>query len=215
MGGVIAVAALAGGSYLLSGGESFIPDVDDLLNRGPATPEFEFQKTSFVVVSTTDTNADDLTKAAEPAAAEVQTVLTDLVQRTFVDPDTWGDYEDVFADTMTEDAAKRAGEQTKVLTLGATANDDYTFMTPERGGITMTILTGSEDSAVEASATITFVGLAEATDGSFTTVTSKGTYLLEKIDGEWRIFSFDVDRREKAAKAPASASAGPSSEASA
>ena len=202
MGGAIALAVLGGAAYLLSGGE--LPGDLPIFEPGPPTPDFEFASMKYTVEGTTETSEKDLTDASADAAAEIQERLTAFVQATFVDPDTWGDYEGVFEDTMTEEAAASAAEEVDVLTLGATANDDYEFVEPNGGKLRMIVLTDLEDAPVEASAIVTFAGTAEGVDGTFTTVKSKAIYLLRVEDGDWRIFSFDVLRNEKAAETPSS-----------
>ncbi|MEX0985562.1 MAG: hypothetical protein WD096_11030 [Actinomycetota bacterium] len=203
VGGVVAVAALGGITYLLTGGDTINP-IDVLVDPGPPTPTFAFDSVKVDVESTTATSKEDLTDTAEEGAHEAQAVLTDLVQGAFVDPDTWGDYDGVFSRAMTDDAAAKAVREADALTLGVTANADYEFVTPEHGKLRLQILTDAEDRPAQASALLTFRATAELADGTFTTLTSKGTYLLRVVDGRWRIFSFDVTRKEVAAEAPAS-----------
>ena len=210
MGGIIAVAAVGALTFALTRGESIIPS---FLDPGPETPEFAFETVKWKVEATTKALPKDLQDAVEPAVTEAQALLTAYLQGAFVDPDTWGDYEGVFADAMTEDAAADAAKQVDVLTLGATANDSYEFVAPGPSTLRITVLTDGEDAAAQMAAKVRFVASAELTDGTFTDVTSSGTYLLRLVEGDWRIFSFDVARKETVAEAVASAT--PSAEASA
>jgi hypothetical protein len=209
IGGGIAVVVLGVAAYLMSGGD--LPDpIQNILPGGRDTPEFAFDSVKFQVESTTESSEKDLQDAAQGASDDIEETLTAFIQGTFVDPDTWGDYDGVFGDAMTKEAAADAAKQADALTLGAKADADYEFVTPDHGVLRLIILTDLEDRPAEASAIVTFTGTAEAKDGTFTKVRSKATYLLRLEDGTWRIFSFDVLRNERAAEAPASGSTTPS-----
>jgi hypothetical protein len=212
VGGVVALAVLGAGAYLLTGGEDLIPNV---LDPGPDTPSFAYDTMTVKARSSSDTHRDDLVATAEGVAPDIQVVMTGLVQGTFVDPDTWGDYEGVFADAMTEEAVAGAAKDVRALTLGATADQEYEFVTPERGELTVTVFMGPDDQPAQAAAASTFVGTAESVDGTLTTVTSKGTYLLRRTDDGWRIFSYDVQRKEEAVEGSSPSVATPTAEASA
>jgi hypothetical protein len=217
IGGAAAVVVIGVGAYLLSGGEVPGP-VGNIINPGPDTPTFAFDKDPKVtVIATTDTPTKDLQDAADKGAAEVQAVLTDYLQGAFVEPGDWGDYDGVFQDAMTKDAAAEAAEKADELTLGADANDVYDFVQPEHGKLQVTVLTGAEDAPVQASAVVTFVADTDLKDGTHSRVRSTGTYLLRQVDGHWKIFSFDAQRKEvKIQTSPtATASAGASTEPSA
>ena len=63
-------------------------------------------------------------------------------------------------------------------------------------------------------AQVEFAALAEHTDGTFTDIEQTASYFLALDDDDWRIISFDATRRETEGEAPASPSAGATTEAS-
>jgi len=213
-GGAVALLLVGGGAFLLSRGPDGIginlPFVNDR-----ETPKFAFDKTKFVVTATTQTKPKDLEHAAQPAADDIEKVLGDFVHEVYIDPEMWGNYDDAFSAAMTKDAAEEAAKKADVVTLGATANDTYDFVDPVGGSLRMVILTDGSDAPVQASATLTFHATADLKDDTSSAIAVHGVYLLKLVDSEWRIFAFDVGRRERAVEASPSASASPSAEASA
>jgi hypothetical protein len=212
-GGAVALALVGGGAFLLSQGPDGI--LKNPFGDEPKTPKFAFDKTKFVVEPTTQTKGKDLEHDAQPAADKIEKVLGDFVHEVYIDPEMWGNYDDAFAAAMTKDAGERATKDADTVTLGAKADDVYDFVDPVGGSLRMVILTDADDAPVQASATLTFHATADLTDGTSSTIAVHGVYLLKIVDGDWRIFAFDVGRREHAVKASPSASTSPSAEASA
>jgi hypothetical protein len=131
----------------------------------------------------------------------------------FVDPDHWdgGDYDDVW-DVFDDGAREQAKNDVQTLTLGDDAGDVYDFVQPDKGVVAVNVLTGPNDEPTEALAKAFFSATAEHDDGSYTKITSSGTFFLRQVEGGWRIFTYDVDRTEKTTDAPTpSISGSPSS----
>ena len=133
-----------------------------------------------------------------------------MLRTAYVDPGTWDDPGAV-ADSFTGGAADSLEADIAVMTLGEDAGDVYESVDPQKGTTRIQVLTGSRGEAIRGSADVSFQGLAEHDDGTYTTLVITGSYLLIKEDGDWRVQSYRVDRSEEAADAPA----GPSASASA
>jgi hypothetical protein len=204
VGGAVALLAAGGIAFLLSRGDG-IPIIGDLVDDREV-PQVAFVPT-VKVSTTTETKPGALEEAAAPAGEGVATTMTTLFQGAFVDPDVWegDDYEDVFADVMTETAVGLALADVDVLTLGTGAGDVYDWITPEVEKLDVRILTDTKDAPSEAIATVTFRATAEHDDDTYTAITVKGSYFLRDDGGTWRIFAYDVERNEKETTAPTSA----------
>jgi hypothetical protein len=150
---------------------------------------------------------------AQSAGKAIAAALSAMLRAAYVDPDTWDDPGSV-AESFTGGARDRLETDIAVMTLGDGAGDVYEFVDPERGTTKIQVLTGSKGEAIRGAADVTFEGLAEHDDGTYTTLVITGSYVLIKEDGAWKIQSYRVDRSEEPADAPASPSASASSEAS-
>jgi hypothetical protein len=201
--GVVVLLAIVAGVVLLGGGE--VP----LIDSGPTGPgEFAFQLGDVVPASTSDTPSASLRDAAREAGDDVKATMDELYLRAFVDTDQWGDYEGAFA-MFDDSAGQRAQADAAVLTLGRDANDVYDAIGPASGDLQLSILMDGKDRPVTAIAQVDFVADAERSDGGTTEIQSTGSFFLRKIDGEWRVFAYRVDRGDQASGAP-SASGSPS-----
>ena len=203
IGVVIAVAALGGGAYyLLSGGEVNIPFV-------PVDPRITFTFENVKVQTTTTTGNSGVAEDRSARAAEdIQTVLDGLYTFAYAENDHWGDYGDAWS-LFEEAAAAQAEADVEILTLGAEANDLYDTLTPGSSALTITVLTDQRDRPTSAIAEVSFVAGAALSDGSFTTITSEGSFFLRPADEGWLIYAYRMDRNEQAAAPPS-----PSAEAS-
>lgn len=206
--GVVVLALVGGGALLASrdGGGGIIPNI---IGPDEPKPEFNFTVSKVFPKTTTATKPKELAARIEPIGEQVAAALDSLYLATFIDPGVWedGDYADAFGDVMEEAAVADAEAGVDALTLGTDAGATYESVEPLKSTLAISVLTGTEDQPLQAIGRVWFIGLAEHDDGSFTKVISTGTYLFHKVDGEWKILSFDVDRDEKKAKAPASPSA--------
>ena len=203
--GAVVLLLVGGGAYLATQGDGI--DIPGLGPADPPTPKFNFEVLNVAVRTTTASGPKQVEERANPVADEVVHALDILYSGAFVDPDVWegDDYEDLFDSVMEEAAAVEAMGDVGSLTLGEGAGDIYDFVEPTVGRVKVVVLTGTDDEPVQAIATVAFSALAEHDDGTFTKIASDGTYFFKKIDGDWRIFSFDVARNEKAVDAPQSA----------
>ena len=123
----------------------------------------------------------------------------------FVEPDTWGDF-GAIEGLFDKEALETAEADLDTLTLGETAGDTYTFVQPDKGVLVIDVLTDQGDKPVEALADALFVATAEADDGTFTKVMSSGSFFLHRIDGDWKIYAYEVERNDKPTQAPGSES---------
>jgi hypothetical protein len=173
-------------------------------------PEFAFTlKSASYVPTEKDGNKSAQNAAARDVGGKVKGTLDDLYFTAFVDPDTWGDAGEI-DDLFTSDAADQIDANLDALTLGADAGDTYTYVDPDAGTLTVKVLTNAKGEALQAFAKTSFVATATHTDGSFTKITVTGSFFLAKDGDTWKIQSFDVNRAEKATRAPAASASSPS-----
>ena len=198
----VVVAALAVGLFLLSRGGGKGPL--DIFRGGPK-PEYQFDHVTVAAATTTTTKPPSVKREAEEVGGEILAVLDRFYTAAFVDDGQWGDYGDAWS--LFDDAAgEKAQADVDVLTLGSAANDLYDSITPQDDSLEITVLTDRKDNAHSAVAKVTFSALVKLKDGTYTTVTSTGSFFLRRVDGEWRIYAYETNREEEAAEAPASAS---------
>ena len=190
---MIAVVAI-----LLSGG-----GVPGIIDRGPNGPDdFSFQLGQVQATPITRTPPPELHDVAQEAGAGVKETMDELYFAAFVDQGSWGDYGAAF-ELFEGSAAARAESDQEVLTLGATAGDDFDSIDAASGSLTISVLTDDQDAPVSAVADVEFEATVEgANGGTSTQVVSIGSYFLRQVDGAWRIFAYDVDRDDVEAEAP-------------
>jgi hypothetical protein len=211
--GGLAALALIGGGVFVATRDSDGNLIQGIIGGGGDRPVPE------VTLALTDTSYDPTSAEADTAKQEstteqvsgaVKGTLETMLRTAYIDPDTWDDPGAV-ADTFTGDASDRVETDVAVLTLGEDAGDTYEYVEPGKGKLAVDVLTGSQGQALRAFASVTFPGLAEHDDGSYTKLVITGSYFLVHEDGEWRIVQYRVNRDERAAKPPASPSASASS----
>lgn len=198
VGGGLATLVLVGaGAFLLTrSADGFLPFTD---HDKPPTLSFDAAKVG--VETTTPTKAKDVRDVAQAAADQVKGQLETLYYNAFVDPDTWGDPGELDK-LFTEDALAKVGDQTDTVTIGKDASDVYDYTYPDKGKVRIKILTDAQDEPAQAVATVLFVATTEHDDGSYSRITSEGSYFLKRLDGEWRIYAFDITKKEKKTDAP-------------
>jgi len=208
-GGLAALVVIGGGVYLATSGGDDGGIIGGILGDGDTRPVPE------VTLALTDTGYDATSLEAQAATQEstteqvsgvVQGVLEAMLRTAYVDPDTWDDPGAVAGDFSGE-ASDRVEDDVAVLTLGEDAGDTYDYVDPGKGTLSVQVLTGAKGEALRAYASVTFPGLAEHDDGTYTKLVIDGSYFLVHEDGTWKIVSYRVDRQEKPAKAPASPAA--------
>jgi hypothetical protein len=173
-------------------------------------PDFAFTMKSVSSVPTEKGgNRSAESRAAHDTADGVKDTLDNLYSTAFVDPDTWGDAGEI-DDLFTSDAADQIEPHLDALTLGKDAGDTYDYVDPGTGTLAVKVLVTGKGDALRAFAKTIFVATATHTDGSLTKITATGSFFLVKDGDTWKIESFDVDRAEKPAKAPAASASSPS-----
>jgi hypothetical protein len=213
-GGVVVLALVGGGAFLATrGGDGGV--LGEVLGGGSERPVPEVTLTlTATTYEATSSEADVAAQESttEKASAAVTSSLETMLRTAYVDPDTWDDPGAV-ADSFTGDASDQLEADVAVLTLGDDAGDVFEFVEPGKSTTSVTILTGGQGEALRAFADVSFTGLAEHDDGTYTKLIVTGSYFLVHEDGTWRIESYRVDRQDKKAKPPASPSTSASVEA--
>jgi hypothetical protein len=196
-GGVALLALLVvAGLFLLGDGDERPGIVDDL---GPTGFSFELKRAKAAPVS--DREPADLQEEADQAAEAIKATMDHFYFEAFVNRDAWGSYEDAFA-LLQDPAAASAGSDTDVLTMGASAPEDYGSVESPAGTLNVVVLTNEKDVAVTAIARVVFRMNAELTAGGTARITSTGSYFLRPADDGWAIFAYRVDRNEREASEP-------------
>jgi hypothetical protein len=216
--GAIAVVVIAGAAFLATRGGDDGGIIGGIIGDGDARPVPEVTlevKSAKPEPTTSEADNDTQQASADDASAAMAETLSAMLRTAYVDPDTWDD-PGAMDDAFTGDAADRLEADIAVMTLGEGAGDIYDYVEPTKATTSIQVLTGSKGEAIRGSASVTFQGLAEHDDGTYTKLVITGSYVLVQEDGAWRIESYRVDRSDKPADAPAdpSASASVSAEAS-
>jgi hypothetical protein len=207
IGGVGVLALIAIVVFLVTRGGG-ITSIIGGSDSPPPVFAFTMKGASFITTEK-DGNEAAQNKAAKDAADGVKGTLDDLYSTAYVSPDTWGDAGEI-DDLFTSDAADQIDANLEALTLGKNAGDTYTYVDPSAGTLIVKVLTNGKGDALQAFAKTTFVATATHTDGSFSKITVTGSFFLTKDGSAWKIQSFDVNRAEKRAKAPAASASSPS-----
>ena len=195
VGGVVVVAAVVLGFALLGGDAGgIIPGIGG--SPKPPTPEFAFTMTKVTPVATNSesTNKDLETKAKE-AAGQVDDQMNALYIGAFLDPDNWldGSYDSVW-ELFDEGASAEAQAQVETLTAGTGAGDTFEQILPDTGKLKAKVLFDLKDQPYSVVAITRFEAVGSGKDGQDVRMTSKGQYVFQRVDGEWRVVSFKVLR---------------------
>lgn len=191
--GVVVVALLAIGGFLLLGGDVPLVDGKD------APGEFSFDLKGFRASVTSRTPPPELRDTAREAGAGVKETMDELYLRAFVDTDSWGDYGAAFA-LFDGPAAARAEADAEILTLGPDASEIYETLTPTSKTLAIAVLTDRKDAPATAIAEVQFLADARLKDGTSTEISSKGAFFLRQVGGMWKVFAYRVDRDDQAAQ---------------
>lgn len=207
--GVAVLALVGGGMFLATRGQDSGGLIGGLIGDDDErpVPEVTLQVESAKYEATSkDADPARQEATAEDVSEDVAAALGTMLRTAYVDPDTWDDPGAV-AEAFSGDAADRIESEAAVMTLGEGAGDVYEYVDPGKATVTVRVLTGSKGEALRVSAQVTFPGLTEHDDGTYTKLVISGSYLLIEDGGAWMIDSFRVDRQEKPAEAPATPSA--------
>lgn len=201
---IVSLLGGGGGRALIGGGSE------------PTTPSFSFKVTKVTAVPTRPSaTADQLKDKAKPPANEVVHVMDALYVQAFLNPDNWqhGSYDDVWS-MFDAGAAAEAQQQVDTLTAGSGAGDAFDEILPKSGTLKAKVLLDPKDVPYSVVAIVKFTAIGSGKDGKDLAMTSQGQFVLQKIDGTWKVVSFRVLRND-VPKAPspsatASASGSPS-----
>jgi hypothetical protein len=207
--GVLVVAAIvAVAVFSLSGGDSG-PLADLVGDDTPETPEFAFETSKPKAVETSrEPKHADAVEAAQAPAEAVEEQLDELYTAAFLEPENWmdGEYDDVL-EFFSDDARDTAERQLDVLTAGPAAGDGLESIRPLPSTLKIHVLLDSARVANAVEGSARFVARGTGADGQVTFV-SKGQFVLEKIDGEWLVVSFSVQRSDEEREPKPSTSVG-------
>jgi hypothetical protein len=196
--GVVVLVALAAVAIFAFAGSDAI-DLPDLTGEEtPETPEFAFERARPMAVETAAKPNPQAANAAARAPAKAATQQLDgLYTAAFLDPANWmnGDYEDVlgFFDGKAADAAEA---QLDVLTAGPSAGETFDTITPKTSSLKVRVLMAPEGAPYAVQSTARFIATGKGESGTVTFV-SKGQFIFQKRDGEWRVVSFSVQRNDE------------------
>lgn len=211
--GVVAAVAVLGLLWFLfgRGEDSPLQAINPFASETPPPPTFAF-KTVTPKFEATAAHLDKkkLEKAAKHNAPAIQSVLTQVLQIGYVDPETWGDAGKL-DDFFTADAANQVEPNIVTLSLGKDAADTVASVKPLPSKLKVTTLLDGNLDPIRALGEITFKARATNDDGSATKITLNGTFFLVPDGDGWKIEAFDLKREEQqhAAKTPSVSGASP------
>lgn len=203
------VAAVVLGFVFLGGDGGGIPGFGG--SPKPPTPEFAFDVKKVTPVATRDdVKHAELQTDAEAAADEVTTQMDALYLGAFLDPDNWldGNYDSVW-ELFDSGASTEAQTQIETLTAGVGAGDAYEQILPNEGTLKTKVLFDQKEKAFSVVAITRFEAVGSGKDGDDVRMTSRGQFVFQRVDGQWRVVSFKV-LRDNEVEASASSSATPS-----
>jgi hypothetical protein len=205
---VIVVAAVVLG-FVLFGGADGIPLLGGSPN--PPTPDFAFKMTKVTPVATrSESKHHELESKANEAADQVDTQMNALYIGAFLEPDNWleGSYDPVW-ELFDEGASAEAQSQVDTLTAGVGAGEAFEQILPESGVLKTKVLFDLKDQAYSVVAVTRFEAVGSGKDGQDVRMTSRGQFVFQLIDGDWRVVSFKVLRDNEVEASSPSAGATP------
>lgn len=201
VGALVLVAVVAVAIFSLAGGDAIeLPDLTG--EETPETPEFAFERSRPTAVETAaEPQHQAATEAARGPAEATTEQLDGLYTAAFLEPGNWmdGDYDDVLT-FFAGDARDAAEGQLDVLTAGPSAGDAFDSITPKSGTVKVRVLMAPEGAPYAVQSTARFVARGIG-DGGKVSLVSRGQFIFEKDDGEWRVVSFSVQRNDEAIEA--------------
>jgi hypothetical protein len=193
-GGVLVVAAVVLGFVLLGGADS-LPIIGG--SPPPPTPEFAFTMTKVTPVATgSESTHKDLETKAKEAAGQVTDQMNTLYIGAFLDPGNWldGSYDSVW-ELFDQGASTEAQSQVETLTAGTSAGDTFGQILPDAVKLKAKVLFDLKDQPYSVVAITRFEAVGSGKDGrDDVRMTSKGQYVFQRVDGDWRVVSFKVLR---------------------
>ncbi|HXF37841.1 MAG TPA: hypothetical protein VNO17_11790 [Actinomycetota bacterium] len=193
-----AIVAAAVGILVLRDGASVLPGVDG----GDEVPSFEFAVGRATAIPTTEGGRQRFRPQARAAARTAAHVLSDLYAAAFLDPANWraGRYDSAWElfDGAAQEAARRDAD---VLTVGPSLGAGLERIEPRRGRLSVKVLVDEHGRPLTIVGIVRFSATAEGKDGTVRELVSAGQYFLRRIDGAWRVYSYDVVREDGAREA--------------
>ena len=196
--------------FVFLGGADGIPIIGGSPN--PPTPEFAFEMKKVTPVATSsESDPQDLDTKALDAADQVGEQMNALYIGAFLDPENWleGSYDDVW-ELFDEGASAEAQSHVDTLTAGVGAGDAFKQILPDAGVLRTRVLFDLEDAAFSVVAITRFEAVGRGKDGQDVRMTSRGQFVFQQVDGDWRVVSFKVLRDNEAQEPSPSVAATPS-----
>lgn len=160
-------------------------------------PDFSFDLGKALPIPTVEgANVKKLRAPASQAQQSANDVIDTFYTEAFLDPANWrdGSYDDAFQG-FRSDAATQAKNDTAALTAGS-VGDTFSKITPAHSTLKTNVLLDSKGQPVSMVAIVKFVAKGVALNGGTHTFVSLGQFFLLKVDGDWKIVSFDVRRKD-------------------
>jgi hypothetical protein len=184
-GSILVAAALGGALWFL-----VLRDGAPIGGDDRETPEF-----SFLVrrVSSEAIDGKASKGALEGVAEELRSSLDTMYAAGFVDPEKWedGSFPEVI-EAFAGEATDAARADLDDLSLGQ-AFSQVEFVEPRRSVMDVEFLLTESRQPFAAVARVTFRATGELADGRVLRILHEGRYMMRRIDGRWRIVSYDVD----------------------
>lgn len=197
VGVLVVVALVVGVVFSLSGGDA--GPLGGIVNDDtPPTPEFAFvvAKPKTVETASASNHQAAVTASQTPARAVTQRI-DDLYTAAFLDPGNWmeGSYDDVVR-FFSDDASSSAEDQLDVLTAGSGAAEAFETIRPLPSRLKLRVLLDPAGLARSVEGSAKFAARGTGPAGRVTMI-SHGQFIFGKVDGEWVVVSFSVERSDE------------------
>lgn len=180
-----------------------------LTSPKPTTPPFAFKVSKksgalpTAAVSSTKPSGKDpelkLRGSAKEASQAAITSVTALYTEGFLDPGNWesGSYDNVW-DGFDSGAGNQAqNKDAAILTAGTAAGDTFSTILPSVSKVRTKVLLDQKGAPVSVDAIVTFRATATTKTGPKNVrFVSVGQFFFQKVDGDWKIVSYQVHRAD-------------------
>jgi hypothetical protein len=212
VGGICALVIAAVLVFVLTGGSD--GPIGQAVGGTADAPDFHFDASKPKVVMTSADKIPDAKDVAAGAAASTTEALDSFYLEAFLDPANWqeGAFDDAF-ESFAPTARKKAESQAEVLTAGTEAGLAFDSIEPKRSTLKVTVLLDPQGAPYSTVGVVKFKAGGTG-DGGEHVFVSTGQYILQKIDGDWKVVSFSVKRADQDAQPPETTTSSPSNGAS-
>lgn len=196
VGGVVVVAAVVLGFMVLGGADGF-PLIGG--SPKPPTPDFAFEMSKVTPVATrAGTKQQDLATKATLAADQVKAQMNALYIGAFLDPNNWleGSYDSIWG-LFQQGASAEAQAQVDTLTAGTGAGEAFAQIVPKTGVLKAKVLFDPKDQPYSVVVITRFEAVGGGKDGRDVRMTSRGQFVFQRVNGDWRVVSFKVLRNNE------------------